>query len=423
VALGTDLPSADRALIQPALRNLRQYVDSHAPDGVGFEGPGYWIYGIQPLILTCEALRTAAGTDFGLSDSPGLARSGAWCIASLKPDDGYAVFSDSAGNWGDWNIPALMWLARRFQRPEYAARQLWYAREFPPRNPLFLALWYPDRPPEPAVAGLPLDRVFGGTLCPMAFTRSDPVQRDALWAYLKAGRLANHQFLDWGTFEFAALGETWAVGLDKDDYGLYHRQGYGTQEGFDRVFRRNNRSRNVVTINDAAMPITAKTSLIRYASGPEGMHAVAELREAYPAASSAQRGLRSFGGRRALLVQDEFTLRAPTLVQWSMMTEAKIAVEGATARLTKQGKTVTARILSPADAVFTVRSAAQKPPQKKNEGFNRLTIEVREAQGAVRLAVTLSPEWPEGAVTMAPTQVVPLAKWPGKAPAEGGSDP
>ena len=43
-----------------------------APDGAFPEGPGYWHYGFTFNAFALEMMRTAFGTDFGLSDLPGF---------------------------------------------------------------------------------------------------------------------------------------------------------------------------------------------------------------------------------------------------------------------------------------------------------------------------------------------------------------
>ena len=120
------------------------------------------------------------------------------------------------------------------------------------------------------------------------------------------------------------------------------------------------------------------------------------------------RGIRLVSGRKAVLVQDEFEMRAPGEVNWGVMTDAAIETEGGTARLTIGGRRLTARILAPAGASFVVESARQAPPQAENAGINRLTIRLK-GQTRQRIAVLFSPVWDEGEMTSA--EVLPLAEW------------
>ena len=115
--------------------------------------------------------------------------------------------------------------------------------------------------------------------------------------------------------------------------------------------------------------------------------------------------------RRAVLVLDEYELSKRCEVAWGMTTEAEISSDKSnTAILRQKGKSLTARILSPAGAAFAVESAEQKPPQKSNRGVRRLMVRLPEREGSVRLAVLLAPNWGDGqAVTT--TSVKALADW------------
>jgi hypothetical protein len=120
-------------------------------------------------------------------------------------------------------------------------------------------------------------------------------------------------------------------------------------------------------------------------------------------------------GRRAVLVQDEFEIPkdAPVEVTWAMTTDAAIRLQDsqpAQADLRLKGKRLTATILAPAGAAFTVESAGQFLPQDPNAGVSRLVIRLPSQVGTVRVAVLLTPVWPDGKSTPAPA-LRPLAAW------------
>jgi hypothetical protein len=116
-------------------------------------------------------------------------------------------------------------------------------------------------------------------------------------------------------------------------------------------------------------------------------------------------------GRRAVLVQDEFEMKKPCELAWGMTTDAQIEVKrGTVAVLKLQGKELTARLLSPKAAVFTVESAEQQPPQAKNTGVRRLVVKVPQASDSVCVAVLLAPSWPGGKAVES-AEVKSLASW------------
>ena len=116
-------------------------------------------------------------------------------------------------------------------------------------------------------------------------------------------------------------------------------------------------------------------------------------------------------GRKAVLVQDEFEIEKPCELTWAMTTDADISVEKeGLAKLTLKGKTLIARVLSPAGAAFTAESAEQQPPQKSNKGVRRLLVRLPNAKDNVRVAILLSPVWKDGS-EVSSAELQPLAQW------------
>ena len=93
-----------------------------------------------------------------------------------------------------------------------------------------------------------------------------------------------------------------------------------------------------------------------------------------------------------------------------MTTDADITVEGQTAGLAIGGQRLIARILSPAGARFRTESAGQKPPQKTNKGVRRLVIKLQNAEGNVRIAILLSPIFPDNSFVTT-VDLKPLTQW------------
>ena len=113
---------------------------------------------------------------------------------------------------------------------------------------------------------------------------------------------------------------------------------------------------------------------------------------AEPHLRSWRRGLKILDGT-ALLIQDEIGWASETRqVRWQMLTDAEIEISGAEAKLIPNGKTLTARILSPAGACFSQESAEQAPPERTCRGFRQLIVTHQETQTSTRLCVALSVE-------------------------------
>jgi hypothetical protein len=230
----------------------------------------------------------------------------------------------------------------------------------------------------------------------LAVFRSAWDDPNALFVSVKAGyNGVNHGHLDLGTFELDALGVRWARDLGSDDYNLPNY--WDGKQGGKRwtYYRLGSFSHNVVLIDGQQQLVAGKARFAKFQEGNSPCADV-DLTTAYgPAVKSARRSVMLVENRRATLVQDELELVGKHDLAWGMTTDATITPEGAAATLKLGNATLVARVLSPAGASFTVESAEQEPPQKINKSVRRLMIRLAEQSGLVRIAVLLSPAWPD----------------------------
>jgi hypothetical protein len=95
-------------------------------------------------------------------------------------------------------------------------------------------------------------------------------------------------------------------------------------------------------------------------------------------------------------------------VVWQVHTRAAVELHGDRAVLSQKGEKLTARILLPPGARFSVQPANPPPPEHQNPDVRKLVIDCPAQRGLLRLAVLLAPG--DGAEQAAP-QVTPLAEW------------
>ena len=174
-------------------------------------------------------------------------------------------------------------------------------------------------------------------------------------------------------------------------------------------------------LDNANQHPAARGRFVKFQGAPEGSGSrgishgafgIVDMTKAYaPAASKALRGVRIPPGRRTVLVQDEMTLEKSCEFAWGMTTSAKVSVSGNQAALRQDGKRCRLTILEPEGAVFTIESAARKPPQKPNKGVSRLMIRLKDQKkGKLRVAVLIAPVWRRSTKTP-PPKIEPLAAW------------
>jgi hypothetical protein len=387
LAVADEEPELAAAILATARDNLPLALHCFSPDGAWEAGPHYWEYSAWYSALTGDALTTALGTDLGLFGCSGFDRAGLFplhCAGTTGQYFNYAdAETDSAAK------PVLFWLGERFALPNcIAENHRLLRRQASAPNPFDL-LWY--QPAPQTIPALPTAAQFGRSELFLARAAwNDPA---SVFLGFKAGSgQRDHAHLDLGSFVMDALAVRWAVDLGADDYDLPGYWDSGAQGSRWKYFRLNNWSHNTLVLNGHLQDAMAETTISRTSLSDSSPFAIADLSAAYSRdAQSLHRGvvlLENCG----VLIQDEITWRSESkqrTVRWQMMTDAEITLAGAEATLTKNGKCLQARILSPQEARFAVASPQQKAPENPNPGLRQLVMEHPEAGAKTQIAVLL----------------------------------
>ena len=178
---------------------------------------------------------------------------------------------------------------------------------------------------------------------------------------------------------------------------------------------------NTLVINpdsNADQDSTAAAKIVGFESKPNRAMAAADLTAAYARhARKVTRGL-ALLERKQVLVQDEMRADQPAEVWWFLHTPAQVKISdgGLTATLRHGSARLVARILSPANAAFTVMDAAPFPTsphperQNQNDQVRKLAIHFVDAKD-VRVAVLLTPAREGETVETSLPSISPLADW------------
>ena len=408
LAIAESDPQYAEQIIPSAVKSLPRAIKSYGPDGAWGEGPGYWGYATQYTAYGLCALQTALGKDFGLLEIEGLAEAGNFPIYTTGPTGMLLNLADSGEKARSRPMPCMFWLARTFDNPFFAQSEHAVVAKHGagPRH----VVWYVP-PADKASESKELDRYFRGPV-EVAVFRSAWNDPDALFVGVKAGyNQVNHGHLDLGNFELDALGVRWVRDLGSDNYNL---PGYwDSKRGGKRwsYYRLNSKSHSVPLLNGENQDPMATSKFIEFESQKSFAHALVDLTSAYQEfATKVTRGVK-MSGRKAVIIQDEFEIEEPCEIVWAMTTDAEITFDKEwIARLTLDGKELIVRLLSPYRTPFAVESAEQKAPQKANKGVKRLLLRLPEAKDSVRVAVLLSPVWPDGQYVSS-VGLRPLAEW------------
>jgi len=212
VALFDICPAQGKEIIERCIKyNARAAGHMYAPDGVYPEGAGYWTYGTTFQIAINSILTNIFGTDFGLSDLPGFAKT---CRYMMYAQSNLGACFDYADTGGTGScIPQAWYFAERFDDPEclYLLKKALEKNTAKTNDRMYpLYLIYASRCRIGEIRE-PAERLFlGYGSIPIAIARTGWDRKDA-YLGIKAGQGGyNHGHLDVGSFVFEADGVRWA---------------------------------------------------------------------------------------------------------------------------------------------------------------------------------------------------------------------
>ncbi|WP_242083249.1 heparinase II/III domain-containing protein [Aestuariivivens sediminis] len=409
LAIGESDPEYADFIVSKAVASLPYALLNYGPDGAWMEGPAYWNYATMYTAYGLEAMRTALGTDFGLSEIEGMAETGDFMMYCEGPTGYMFNFADSAERNSMGSSPCMLWLANRYGNESYANHEHAVLKSIPatPEH----VIWY--YPPNALRKPKELVKYFDGDVEVMMF-RSEWDNPNALFLAIKAGYNAvNHGHLDLGNFELDALGERWVRDLGSDYYnlpGYFDKRKRGERWQY---FRMLSDSHNVPMLGDQSQDVLGNAKFIKVATASETPYGIIDLSTAYPTeAWQVKRGVLMLKGHRGILIQDEIKPKHPTRLKWGITTDAQINISesGTLAMLEIKGKKLEVRLLSPGHARFTQQSAVQSPPQKRNEGVSRLEITWDEINTETTISILFAPVWMDDTQVSTPL-VKPLQEW------------
>lgn len=386
-------PTKVHEIIQKTIANLPFGIQSFDPDGAWPEGTNYWKVAANYTMLTIEALKTSMGTDFGLSKTVGLSLAGDYPMYTVGPNLYPLNYDDTRVTLQkDINPrPSLFWLGKQFNNPAYInlEHKLLKTSSADARDVIFYSA--PQQVPDTRK----LDKSFAG-IVPVTIFRSEWENTQSLFVGAKGGVNGIYQgHLDLGNFEMEAIGIRWAYDLGAENYELpgYFNNDIGGQRW--TYYRLNSHSHNVPMLNNKDQLVTGHASIIDHSENGTDPYVLFDLTSAYDDnAVLVTREIRLINSRQAMQITDEFDLKNQVDIYWGMTTPATIRVlSNGEALLSKDGKTLKAKIVSPSGLNFYSESCYQPPPQNANIGFSRLMVKTNQTAGTITLKISLTPKY------------------------------
>lgn len=211
-------------IVSSCIPHLQKLVAKFAPDGAWKEGPTYWRYSYKYFAYNFDSMRTALGTDYGLSKAPGLHKGAYFMIAMTGSVANFDLANSEAEAL---SCPQFMWLSNRYGDAALARYRKWFLENFGNRADFTDIIWY-NPSYDGDISGIPTEtnsREF-----PIAVTRSGYGIDRFYVAFHGAddggGRIVD---LDCGQYIIDLFGTRWATDMGSEgqmyvshaDEGIY----------------------------------------------------------------------------------------------------------------------------------------------------------------------------------------------------------
>jgi len=375
-------PELAAKTISRALEKLPNSLKEYAPDGVYPEGPTYWGYGTSYTIIASSTLRTALGSDFGISKSPGFIESANFRLYVTNSSGDFFNFADS-GDKNDGNGSVIMlWFAAKtgdelyfdksfFENPMDAGRLagpgLIWLSQFNQQKSSELALNW-----------------CGKGVNPVAVFRGEKDNPEHFFLAAKGGKAQlSHGNMDAGTFVFDINGVRWVVDPGNQNYYLLNRIGFNLSGGCQECERwtlltKGNQGHSTITVNNTRFNVTAYAPITDFCSGDKP-EATIDLSKLYGGGLNSLTRKFIKESDQSVLIEDRFEVNDSTKnITWGLMTTAEVQQVKNGAILKQDGKELKLSILKPGGLNISVISLDPPPLEidKTMKGLKRIEIRV-----------------------------------------------
>ena len=332
IAVAESEPEWAQKIIDRAIDKVRLPMRHYAPDGAYPEGPGYWGYGTLFNVLLIGGLESTFGTDYGLSQMPGVLQTGTYEMQMVSPLIKHFNYMDNS--YEPESSSAPFWFYSKTQDPSVLCQQVSILQRDTAKKYLkdrvlpAMLIWGAGAPMEKAVA--PQETFWAGRgntpVCVMRSGWGDP---NARFVGVKLGSPSiNHGHMDVGSFVFEADGVRWAIDLGSEDYNTTETRGvdlWNMAQQSQRwdVFRYNNRSHNTLTFNDKLQRVNGSAQIIESDSATARRFVKTDLTPVYAGQVDKVERTISLVDNDYLLIEDEITAgKNYTRMRWTLMTRA-----------------------------------------------------------------------------------------------------
>lgn len=403
-----DEEDVDRAYLEDVFgyafsRTYRAVRDMYLPDGSYAEGFTYWNYASDYLGFYLAALRSAAGTDYGLADYEPVHKSAYY--VKMMCANSFLSF-----NFGDaqetFMCPeVMMWIGAVYDDPRITTMRKEIIERGLHVATAYDLVWYK---PQPSVSleGMPLG--FGSVGGDNAAVRAGFGENDLYAAIHFGDNNAYHHHADMGNFVIEWNHNRFFCDLGQDNYNVkcYHH-----------AYRYRAEGHNTIVINPGEERDQERYCDVKISSFSDGTasepFAVADMSPAYPG-RTAKRGLKITEDKTTVILRDELELQKGDTGMWFAHTKGNITVDksGRSATVEMNGDTMLVSLLTDGLSLEAmpcelINEAHKQADTNDNSKFKKLAIRFTDTLSEITVAFTpVTDNMPKEIPA-----VKPLAEW------------
>jgi len=387
VMVAEDEPELAAAIISRALEQQPRALEAYWPDGIYPESVAYWEYGTYYSVFTVEVYRTAFGTDFNLTQSPGFIESALFARLMVSPTGQNYDFFDCYG----WMRPISYWPLLAWFDVEVGERSYFsgeqyrdvinqlHSQETPSK--WFEALpfvWIARLPAAGAVRELPENWVGRGKNPLVVFRQNDDPR--GFYFGAKGGSASlPHGNMDAGSFIYELDGIRWGIDTGNQRYetlesvkGLDLWNG-GQDSSRWSLLTKGNHFHNTITVNDERHLVKGNASMAQV----DATTVKIDMTEIFGA--NVKKAIRTIqrSDTYEVTIHDEILPSSKTKkVVWAFLTQATVSIDSNTVTLQANGQSIVMKVLEPKNAKIVV-VPLDPPPlghDRKIPGLKRIEI-------------------------------------------------
>lgn len=370
------------AIIERSLESNKLALEVYVPDGNYPEGPGYWDYGTSFQVMLFAALKSALGSDNGLSKSPGFFNSAYYMLFSKGISGNYfnyydcstALVASSSLFWfaNELNDPSLISQELRLiQKGVYTNEGLTEIKRILPNVLVFGKDLNISKKQEPN-----RNMFVGNGVTPVAIMRTDWEDGKGKYFGIKGGSASgSHAHMDQGSFVYEVGKLRWAMDFGMQNYFSLESNNvdlWNFKQNSPRwdVFRLNNLNHNTLTINNQRHNVNGKAEIVKTFDEKNKLGVEIDLKPVLNLNDELKTVSRKVTliNKSYLKIEDSLeTNLKPVSLRWNMATHATAEIfNGNTIKLSQQGKTMLLKFESNIAFKLAIRPS-KDPSQYKCE--------------------------------------------------------